>query len=262
LIIAPKRQQANDLVGQIQVQKDALAQAQQKVTTNTNARDAYNHDYATVAVIGKAVPGDKEIPSLLVQLETAAEHSNVDFREIDQGSSTIGPAPTPAAQASGAVNTANGASSSAAGSTTSTTPTTPAPVTASATTSLAPGSTVGAGVTTLPFTLTYYGNYFHLQRFIQRVQNLTTVQHGHIVATGRLLVIGSMDLTATQAGFPQVKALITATAFENPADSTTTPADPLVAAPTATSGNQAAAASTTPAGAAAPAPAATASVTP
>jgi len=259
LLIAPKRQQANDLVGQIQAQKDALAQAQQKVTSNTQARNTYNHDYATIAVIGKAVPGTKQIPSLLVQLETAAEKTHVDFREIDQGSSTLGPAPAPPAQANNAVTTANNASTAASGSTTPTTPTTP--VTASSTTSLAPGSTVGAGVTTIPFTLNYYGNYFKLQKFIQAVQNLTTVKQGHIAATGRLLVIGSLNLGATPKGFPMVKAQITATAFELPTDDTTSAAA-TGTTPGATTGNQAAAASTTPAGASSPAPAATASVAP
>ncbi len=253
MVIAPKRQQAHDLVGQIQVEQSALTQAQQKVTSNTNARDAYNRDYATVAVIGKAVPGDKEIPSLLVQLETAAQRDNVDFRAIDQGSSTLGPSPAPPAAASNAVTTANSAS------TASTTPTTP--VTASATSTLAPGSTVGAGATTIPFTLKYYGNYFHLQHFLQSVQNLTTVQHSRVAATGRLLVIGTITLKATQKGFPQVDAEIAATAFELPADSTAS-ATPTGDTPAATSGNQAAAASTTPAGASTSAPAATAGVTP
>jgi hypothetical protein len=250
LVIAPKRQQAQDLVGQIQVQRDALAQAQQKVTTNTNARTAYNHDYATVAVIGKAVPSDKEIPSLLYQLEKAAQNSHVSFREIDQGSSTLGPAPAAPTAASNAVTTANNASTA---TTTATTP-----VSASSTTNLVPGSTVGAGVTTVPFTLKYYGNYFRMQRYLQAVQNLTTVQHNHVVATGRLLVIGTITLKIKT--FPQIEADITATAFEGPADNTTAAA-PVGAAPS-TSGNQAAAASTTPAGASAPAPAATASVTP
>jgi Tfp pilus assembly protein PilO len=267
LIIAPKRQQANDLVGQIQAQKDALSQAQQNVTTNTEARDSYNHDYATVAVIGKAVPGAKQIPSLLVQLERAAQKTHVNFHEIDQGASTLGPAPAPPAQASAAVTTANSAS------TTSTTPTTPTtsttPVSASSTTTLPPGSTVGAGVTTIPFTLDYYGNYFDLQRYIQAVQSLTTVKNGKVAATGRLLVIGSIDLAASSAGFPQIKAQISATAFMLPGDNTYTSGDTgnssganTPSGASTSTGNQAAAASTTPAGAPTPAPAATASVTP
>src|SRR4029077_13082838 len=112
---------------------------------------------------------------------TASKISHVDFREIDAGSSSLGPTPLAPTLANNAVTTANSAS------TTPTTPTTPAsttPVDAAGTTDLAPGSTIGAGITTVPFHLKYTGNYFHLATYLQNVERLVTVQGDAIHATG------------------------------------------------------------------------------
>ena len=46
------------------------------------ARDRYDRDYATVARLGKAVPVQDDVPSLVYQLETTAHDSHVDFRRI------------------------------------------------------------------------------------------------------------------------------------------------------------------------------------
>jgi Tfp pilus assembly protein PilO len=251
LLVAPQRSKAGSLQGQISTAQSQLQTAQVSVVSNKEARDAYNHDYATVASLGKAVPSDPEIASLLVQLQAAANKSKVDFREIDQGASAIGPAPTPPAPPT----TDTTSTTPAASTTPTTTATTPAaPVDASATTTVAPGTSVGAGLTTIPFTLIFTGNYFQLANFIKAVQNFTTVNGKTVRAKGRLLVIGSVNLGASTKGFPNVKATITATAYEMPSP-LSTGAAATGAAPVA---GATPAASTTPA--ATPAPAATATL--
>jgi len=80
--LAPKRQEAADLATRVtqaeQVRDDALARA----ATAERARATYDRDYATVARLGKAVPQTADVPSLVYQLETAARHTNVDFRAV------------------------------------------------------------------------------------------------------------------------------------------------------------------------------------
>jgi Tfp pilus assembly protein PilO len=254
MLVAPKRSEASSLNGKISVQQTALSSAQSTVASNAHARVEYNRDYATVARLGKAVPSDAEVASLLVQLQAAAQSSHVDFREIDEGASSIGPTPTaPTATDSAATTTA----------TTATTPATAAPVSATDTTSLAPGSAVGsASLTTIPFQLTFEGTYFQLVRFIQAVQSFASVQRKTISVHGRLLVIGSVTLAPGPGGFPKIKASIDATGYELPAQqgltAGATPAGPAATTGTVTPTSSTSTTATT--AAATPAPAATASV--
>jgi Tfp pilus assembly protein PilO len=267
LLIAPKNKEAGDLNGEVTAQQAALQSARSKVQSNTQARTAYYHDYATVANLGKAVPTSAQVEGLMIQLNTAAKLNHIDFREIDAGSSSLGPTPAPPVAATNAVGTANNASANAAG-TTPTTPTT-APVSAASTTGLAPGSTVGGGLSTMPFTLKFWGNYFHLAKFLQDVQNYTGVRGDHVDATGRLIVIGTMKITPKVGNakvgaknLALVEADIQMTAYERPDDlQPAGAAAPGASTVGATSGTTAAAASTTPSSApAAPAPSATAGI--
>jgi hypothetical protein len=80
--LAPKREKAAGLATQItqaeQVRDAALASA----ATADSARASYDRDYGTVARLGKAVPQNADVPSLVYQLETAARRAKVDFRSV------------------------------------------------------------------------------------------------------------------------------------------------------------------------------------
>jgi Tfp pilus assembly protein PilO len=98
LVLAPKREQAAKLQTQVvaaELQRDAaLARAAEA----EQARAAYDRDYATVARLGKAVPVNADVPSLVFQLETAARRAKVDFRAVSVLDST----PTPGGTAASA----------------------------------------------------------------------------------------------------------------------------------------------------------------
>jgi Tfp pilus assembly protein PilO len=82
LAVAPKREQAATLaagVAQAEQRRDA---ASARAATAEQARATYAHDYATVARLGKAVPANADVPSLVFQLESAARRAKVDFRAV------------------------------------------------------------------------------------------------------------------------------------------------------------------------------------
>ena len=83
LVLSPKREEAVKLDGQITKQQSALATAEADVATYEAAQKHYKANYSMVARLGKAVPADDDVRSLLVQVNAAAKHAGVDFRTIN-----------------------------------------------------------------------------------------------------------------------------------------------------------------------------------
>ena len=239
-VLAPKREQVKTLDADIATQQQRLEQAQATQAQAQAAKKRYDGDYATVARLGKAVPVDDNVPSLVYQLESAAQGAKVDFRSLKLnasggGAPTPTPAPTPAPAASG----------SSTGTATAGTPA----ATQAAAAALPPGASVGpAGFPTMPFTFVFDGSFFSMEKFLRNVDGFTRVRGEQLSVRGRLLSIDGFSLTASRTGFPRVKATLAATAYLLPADegltAGATPAGPTPAGPTP--------ASTTPAAGTAP----------
>ncbi len=215
LALAPQRTEAADLAARISSARTELQVAQEGARTAVADKERYAADYAMVKRLGKAVPAEDEVPSLLVQLESAAERSKVDFRAIRLESRGTAPAATatPAAAAAQVGDAEKGA--------TATTP--PAPAQATATESVAatlpPGASIGpAGFPTMPFSFTFQGGFRGLEGFLDRIAAFTRVDGDKIRVRGRLLTIDGVGLTAGPKGFPQMRAEIAATAYLLPAD--------------------------------------------
>jgi Tfp pilus assembly protein PilO len=102
LALAPKREEAAALQGKIEAKETELATAQATLAGYTKSKDNYGKNYATVVRLGKAVPEDDDIRSLLVQLDAEAGGTNVDFRTVE-----VGGAAAATAGATPAVGTAN-----------------------------------------------------------------------------------------------------------------------------------------------------------
>jgi hypothetical protein len=89
--------------------EQALSDASAKAVAGEAAKAGYPRDYATVARMGKAVPTQADVPSLVYQLEAAARAAKVDFRAmaiespaaavpgatLEAGATTGGVVPTP-----------------------------------------------------------------------------------------------------------------------------------------------------------------------
>jgi len=231
LALAPKRKAAQDLVAQVATQTQRLETARQSAVTAAASRDRYDRDYATVARLGKAVPVDDEVPSLVYQLETAAAKTNVDFRSMKLEASKTAPPPAPAAAAVASTKEQTPGSGAAAGSssttssTTSTTTTAPAagaaaaPATSAVAATLPPGASIGpAGFPTMPFSFAFDGSYFGMEHFLRELNRFTRAQPDRIDVRGRLLTVDSVSLVAGRRGYPRVKAAISATAYLLPAE--------------------------------------------
>jgi hypothetical protein len=190
LVLAPKREQAATLNTQIAAKQAALSQAEAELASYETARGEYRANYSRVARLGKAVPADDDVRSLLVQLNTAADATKVDFRSISLG----GGSGTPPAGSGG----------------------TPATKGAASTLAPPPGaSNVGtAGFSTMPFTFAFEGSFFHLGDFFSRLDRFVKVRNNSLDVTGRLLLLNSITLQPdTQRGFPHISADVSANSY-------------------------------------------------
>jgi Tfp pilus assembly protein PilO len=216
LAIKPKRSEVQTLTRQIATQQQRLTTAQGTVSTGLAAKAAYPKDYAAVAQLGKALPADDDLPSLLYQLDAESHGKHIDFESISRGAAATG-----------------GASSSTTGAT---------GAAATSASSLPPGATVGtAGLATLPFTFTFSGSFFDLQKFIQGVQDFVRPTGKGLAVRGRLLTLQGVSLLPGSEGFSHLDAKIAATAYLAPS---TTPAATTGSAPSTTKPDSGATAST------------------
>jgi Tfp pilus assembly protein PilO len=216
LAIKPKRAEVQTLTGQIATQQSRLATAQATVSSGLAAKAAYPKDYAAVAQLGKALPADDDLPSLLYQLDAESQGKHIDFASITRGASATGAGSSSTPDATGAA--ATGASS------------------------LPPGATVGtAGLATLPFSFTFTGSFFDLQKFIQGVQDFVRPEGQGIAVRGRLLTIDGVSLVPGGKDLSHLQAKIAATAYLAPS---TTPAATTGTTPSATTPDSGATAST------------------
>jgi Tfp pilus assembly protein PilO len=195
LAISPKRKDASDLGAQIGQAQARLDTARASASAAQAAKDRYRSDYATVARLGKAVPVDDEMPSLVYQLEQTAKANHVTFNSIKL---TGAGGPTTS-------GTSTASSSSTPGSTVSA--------------ALPPGATVGAaGFPTMPFSFDFTGSYFNMQRFVKALDGFTSVNGKSISVKGRLLTVDGISLKAGPKGFPQVDASVVVTSYLLPSD--------------------------------------------
>lgn len=207
LLLAPKREEIARLDADITAKQLELDQARQQLGTYEAARKSYKRNYATLARLGKAVPADDDVRSLLVQIDDAASRSGVDFGRIEVGGSAAGSA------------TASDASVPAEGEL--------AP----------PPGTVpfgSDGFAAMPFSFSFTGSFFDLSTFLARLERFVSVENQKIAANGRLLRLESLQLQPSSSGFPEIQAEIAAATYIVPSSDdlpAVTPAAPEQTAP-------------------------------
>ncbi|QEC49376.1 hypothetical protein FSW04_18570 [Baekduia soli] len=192
LILSPRRKEASDVTVQVTSAQQRLDTARASLASGQAAKRHYAADYTTVVRLGKSVPVDADVPSLVYQLEHTAHDHHVDFRTIKLNSGAVAAAPA----------------ASTAGLTSTTSPSV-----------LPPGATVGAaGFPTMPFSFDFNGSFFNMQRFLKSLDDLTSVDGKSIAVKGRLLTVDGVSLTAGPKGFPQIDANVAVTAYLLPTD--------------------------------------------
>ena len=193
LALTPKREEAAKLSKAITTKQGELQAAEAELASYEKAKAGYKANYSLVARLGKAVPADDDVRSLLVQLNSAAGRSKVDFRTIQiGGSGAAAPAPAP-----GPADASKD-------------PSAPTP---------APGSTpVGsAGFSAMPFTFSFKGSFVNLGGFFQRLDRFVAVNQQRLDVTGRLMLLNNISLAPDTTGFPNIRASIGATTYMLPA---------------------------------------------
>jgi hypothetical protein len=187
LALAPKRDEVARLDTAIAAKQTEVEQARQTLAGYEQARASYKSNYATLARLGKAVPADDDVRSLLVQLETAADRAGVDFEKIELGTGLAGASAAP--------------------------PPADAPKTSEL--ASAPGSVpvAGGALSAMPFSFTFNGHFFELSSFLARLEHFVSVNNQRIDATGRLLRLESIQVGPAATGFPDMQAQIGAATY-------------------------------------------------
>jgi Tfp pilus assembly protein PilO len=190
LVLGPKRDEVAKLDGDIAAKQAEIATAQQTLATYEQARKSYKANYTTLARLGKAVPADDDVRSLLIQLAASSKGTGVDFQKIELGSGLAG-------------DNSSGAAADAKSTT------------ASGQLAPAPGSVsvAGGALSAMPFNFTFTGGFFDLNTFFSKLEHYVTVNNAKLSATGRLLRLESIAITPSVSGFPDMQAAIGAATY-------------------------------------------------
>ncbi len=202
LAIKPKHAESKSLAAQVTKQQTRLQGAQATLAAGVSAKANFADNAATIAEVGKAIPADEDVASLLYQLQSVSHNAKVTFDSIERATATAG-----------STSTSTGTST---------------PAGTAATAALPPGTVVGAaGLVTAPFSLKFSGSYFDLRRFVEDVQTFVRAKGDHVSVAGRLLTIDGIALTTGDGGLKQLEADVIATAYLSPStgsgSSSTTP---------------------------------------
>lgn len=221
LLVAPKREQISAVQEQVAQAESRRDGALATLAAAERARAEYRRDAGAFTGVVKAVPTDDDVGPLIKQLDAIARANKIDFRSAKLGAAPAAPAapvapPPPEGEG-------DGDDEAAADETAPPTD----PVAQSP-----PGATVGpAALLTLPFSFTFDGGYGELQRFLRAVHGLAKSEGGRLRIKGRLMTIDGFSLAAGRNGFPNLTALVSATAYVMP-DVAATPS-PAATAPAA-----------------------------
>ncbi len=156
LVLAPEREKASKVGGEVSTAQAQLSTAQSEVNAARSAEAGYPAAYTSLVSLGKAVPTGQEVPSLIFQLEQASNRKQVEFSSITSG----------------------GGSGGSGGSSSSATP-----------------AVAAAGFTPMPFTFVFSGSFFDLYKLFQQVNRFTLrTSSGSVQVSGRLLTIQGVQL--------------------------------------------------------------------
>jgi Tfp pilus assembly protein PilO len=196
LVLSPKRDEAKELSTKVEKVEGELAGHHAEIAAAEEAREGFPVDYQQLVSLGKAVPGDDDTSSLLVQLQRIAGRSHVRFETfvLEAGE---GEAPAPEAPSIEATALAS-------------------PTEAAA--SLMPlGATIGpAGLGVMPYELRFEGNFFHMADFIKGLDSMVKTSNEKVTVDGRLITIDGFKLQAASGGFPRLEASVKVTTYVTP----------------------------------------------
>jgi Tfp pilus assembly protein PilO len=196
LALSPKREEASKLSEQVQQLEASLAQHRQEVASAVEAREEFPANYRQLVVLGKAVPGDDNTASLLVEVNRIAEQAGVEFRDLELTGEGSGEAEAPPVAST----------------------TTPVSATEAEASLLPLGAKIGhAGLGVMPYTLVFDGSFFEVADFIKGIDSLVRTESQDVTVEGRLVTLDGFSLAAdANEGFPQLDATFAVTTYLTP----------------------------------------------
>lgn len=253
LMLAPKREEATlvqDQLTQVEAERDT---AVSRLAQLTVAKKSFADDYATVIYLGKSVPSNVDMPSLLVQLDRAARGTGINFTSVTtgdrEGAPTSAPTNTETSTSTSAQSDPGKAGEAAQGATDSANQASANSAAAAGATPTTAGGAAAPGLESIPLTFEFDGSFFDLADFFHRMKRFVRVANDRIIVRGRLMTINSFNFDA-KAGFPNIVATVNATVYLAPkaegVSAGATPQGP-GGAPPADTGGQTASTSPTPA---------------
>jgi Tfp pilus assembly protein PilO len=275
VVLAPQRTESQKVAVELTTAQSARDQAEQQVTSLNASKASFVGDYATVIRLGKAIPTTVDMPSLLVQIDRAAQGTRIKINDFKPGPAVASSGSSGAAASAAGTPPGGGANPAAPGSAPAQgfpakqaqhagNAVTQANGTNQANADKANAGPTGAtgttspqapGLTSVPLTFTMTGSFFDLADFFHRMKRFVQVVNDQIVVRGRLMTIESFDFSKTGPGTSVLRADVNATIYLTPPDQGTTAG----ATPAGPSGGAAGAAQpATPGSATPPTPTATA----
>lgn len=113
LILSPKRKEATKLSGQVTQAQQARDAAVSTASSLEQAKSSFAAQYSQMVRLGKAIPTQVDMPSLIVQLDSAAHGTGIQFADIKVGARV---AAAPATSSTGS-STSSSSSSTSTGTT-------------------------------------------------------------------------------------------------------------------------------------------------
>jgi Tfp pilus assembly protein PilO len=218
LLLSPQREQETKLQDQLTQAQSERDTAEQAASSLGAAKRNFATDYAAVIYLGKSIPSNVDMPSLIVQLDRAARGTGIQFTSMQTGERTAAtpaagaaPTTTPGAQsapgqaaqsATNAVDNSNAASTAGSGQT----PTDP---------SQAGAVPQQAALETVPLDFQFDGSFFDLADFFHRMKRFVRVANDEIIVRGRLMTIDSFTFDSSES-FPSLKATVHASVYLAP----------------------------------------------
>ncbi len=95
--VSPERKAAAAVAAQVTQAQQTLQTAQSQLATAETSKAKYASAYVALVNVGKAVPANPEVPSLIYELDAASSVRNVSFDSISVGSSGGGSGSAPSA---------------------------------------------------------------------------------------------------------------------------------------------------------------------
>ena len=258
LILSPKRKEAAKLDTQVSTVQQARDTAVSQANTLEQARASFASQYSQMVRLGKAIPTQVDMPSLIVQLDAAAKGTGIQFGDIKVGArvpaaAVAAPASTPstsggqppvaaggapaqttfgkaAESANNAAATGNAQAIQQSGlsaddaSTSTATKSGGLPVgggSAVSATPITPGQPV-PGLDTVPLNFTFGGKFNNLSDFFHRLKRFVHIANNKISVQGRLITIDSLKFTSSAQNFPNLEADVAATVYLSPREGGTT----------------------------------------